>query len=177
VLIGSVVHLEGSQTVEDATRRNLNSLAQRLKGNGEQVASSSLNIVNQFFGLRETVVEPAIKDLHTQIDQELKSQVVFEYLQTPRGSGWSMAGIRYVVVVGLEDGSDRSRCEIEFTASEGEDYIRVRAARETLPNGPTKEVHLYPRQFTTETVQRVFGTFLVECLESDPDEDTALDSM
>ena len=156
--------------MEHAGRRNFESLAQRLKGNGEQVALSSPTIVDQFFGLRETVVEPAIEELRAQIDEVVKSTVGFEYLQAPRGSSWSMAGIRYEVVVWTDDSSNNARCEIEFTATEGEDFIRVRAARDGLTTGSTKEVQLYLRQCTPATIQRVFSTFLVECLEGDPDE-------
>lgn len=169
-MVASAVRVGGRHTVERAPRRSYDYLAQRLKGSGEQVASSSLNIVAEFFRLRETVVEPAIEDLRAQIDEVVKSTVGFEYLQSPQGSGWSMAGIRYEVVVWTDDSSNNARCEIEFTASEGEDFIRVRAARDGLTTGPAKEVRLYLRQCSPATIQRVFSTFLVECLEGDPDE-------
>lgn len=159
--------------MERAPRTSYDNLAQRLKGSGELVASSSLSIVAEFFGLRETVVEPAIENLRAQIDEVVKSSIGFEYLQIPRGSSWSMAGIRYEVVVWTDDSRNQARCEIEFTASEGEDFIRVRAARDGLTTGPAREAQLYLRQCTPATIQRVFSTFLVECLEGDSDEAAA----
>lgn len=153
--------------MRDANRSSLDIVARRLRGSGKQVASLSYDIVTQFFALREDVVEPAIEGLRTQLDQVVKSKVSWEYLQTPRGSGWRMAGIRYAVMVPTDDDGMPARCEIEFTASAGENSIRVRAARGALLEDGGKEVRLYPRQFSTKTVQRVFGNLLVECLVDD----------
>lgn len=149
--------------MEEASKKKLTNLGEWLAQRARRYASTT-NIVAEFFGLRENVIEPAIDDLIPQIDAVVPVTVEAEYLQALSGGDWSMVGIRYVVRLGLASVGDPVRCEIAFTASVDDECIRVRAAPGALPRVGGHEVDLPPREITVGTVQRAFRDLLVECL-------------
>lgn len=145
--------------MDDITKRNIETLAQRFRGNGKQVVPPGTTNLTQFARLRETVIGPAVEDVLKQLGRMRKTEARGQLLQA-RAGGAPRDALRWTVAVWTEDTSSIARCEIEFAATLGEDLIRVRGARPTFVYGATKEASLSSSAVTSEKVQQVFSDFL-----------------